>query len=591
MHDSIAFLKSCDTLSFLIRDVIHITPDNFQACVAAIRTFAEASYKEDCILRSQEQNSKSRLSATQRSSGMRSAVKRSSRSSRAGAPLRRVQSEPRNAEYDADSEEEEDDILAEYGQVTMQLLDLMYTLHSQAAGLHQAFAAEAGEDDSSVVSAVSSDAHNLWDSAWCPILQGMARLCADRRPEIRTQALTLLQRALLIQDLQSLHSNQWEFCFIRVLFPMLRKLLETKPVTAQGRPSSGWEETKLRAAMMLNKVFLQHLVLLSSLPTFTALWLTILDFMQQFISTASTDLLADALPESLKNMLLVMDTSGKQLFFIEETGKPTQLWAVTWQKIDAFLPNLRKETFGDIECKPVVNKGDTEDKKVVEQANPVNTADIPVDNKATELKEEVAVTTVDNKLTEAKVDGNGSALDDDVFLPNSDNHQKQSKIEIEEVKPDQIQSEVDENVNNATSENPLESGTVTALSSPGVSAFPVSPLDPPVMGSSAFSLPNSPSHAPNTKFTNNALFTPIEAAPPATSFNPSTPIAIPTPVVAATNSPVITPPYSSSLTSGFAPPSLAAGSQNPAWSSRSSLLAGGPLPQFQTTLLATPGKQ
>ena len=31
MHDSISFLKSCDTLSFLIRDVIHITPENFQA--------------------------------------------------------------------------------------------------------------------------------------------------------------------------------------------------------------------------------------------------------------------------------------------------------------------------------------------------------------------------------------------------------------------------------------------------------------------------------------------------------------------------------------------------------------------------------
>ena len=63
------------------------------------------------------------------------------------------------------------------------------------------------------------------------------------------------------------------------------------------------------------QVFLQHLGPLSSLPTFTALWLTILDFLAQFVSTASSDLLADALPESLKNMLLVMDTSGRNLFF------------------------------------------------------------------------------------------------------------------------------------------------------------------------------------------------------------------------------------------------------------------------------------
>ena len=123
MHDSISFLKSCDTLSFLIRDVIHITPENFQACVAAIRTFVEASYKEDCILRGQEQ---SNSNTRGRTPAMRSAMKRSTKSSRSsgsGAPLRRVQSEPRNAEYDADSEEgEHEDILAEYGQVGSRFL-------------------------------------------------------------------------------------------------------------------------------------------------------------------------------------------------------------------------------------------------------------------------------------------------------------------------------------------------------------------------------------------------------------------------------------------------------------------------------------
>ena len=85
------------------------------------------------------------------------------------------------------------------------------------------------------------------------------------------------------------------------------------PTQTKADPSR--EETKLRAAMMLSKVFLQHLTPLSSLPTFPALWLTILDLIGQFCATASTDLLADTLPESLKNMLLVMDTSGGGLFF------------------------------------------------------------------------------------------------------------------------------------------------------------------------------------------------------------------------------------------------------------------------------------
>ena len=105
----------------------------------------------------------------------------------------------------------------------------------------------------------------------------------------------------------------------------------------------GRGETKLRASMMLSKVFLQHLTSLASLPTFTALWLTILDLLGQFCASASTDILSDALPESLKNMLLVMDTrwnfhdskfskivffSGRGLFFTD-SGEPTSLWGVT----------------------------------------------------------------------------------------------------------------------------------------------------------------------------------------------------------------------------------------------------------------------
>ena len=70
----------------------------------------------------------------------------------------------------------------------------------------------------------------------------------------------------------------------QVLFPLLAKLLE---------PSSaaGMEETRMRAATLLCKVFLQHLTPLLSLPTFTALWLTILDFMDKYLQADRADLL------------------------------------------------------------------------------------------------------------------------------------------------------------------------------------------------------------------------------------------------------------------------------------------------------------
>ena len=66
----------------------------------------------------------------------------------------------------------------------------------------------------------------LWSVAWCPLLQGIGRLCCDRRSHIRTSALTTLQRALLYHDLQTiLTAREWESAFTKVLFPMLSHLL------------------------------------------------------------------------------------------------------------------------------------------------------------------------------------------------------------------------------------------------------------------------------------------------------------------------------------------------------------------------------
>lgn len=50
----------------------------------------------------------------------------------------------------------------------------------------------------------------------------------------------------------------------------------------------------------------------------------------------------EAIPESLKNMLLVMHTAG----ILSSEGEPeSQLWRMTWERIDIFLPNLRDDVF------------------------------------------------------------------------------------------------------------------------------------------------------------------------------------------------------------------------------------------------------
>ncbi|KAH7981919.1 hypothetical protein HPB52_001800 [Rhipicephalus sanguineus] len=71
--------------------------------------------------------------------------------------------------------------------------------------------------------------------------------------------------------------------------------------------------------------------------------------MDKYMHAEDSDLLSEAIPESLKNMLLVMDTAGVFQAAGEElenssTGY-TQLWTVTWDRIDSFLPRLKEEVF------------------------------------------------------------------------------------------------------------------------------------------------------------------------------------------------------------------------------------------------------
>lgn len=52
----------------------------------------------------------------------------------------------------------------------------------------------------------------------------------------------------------------------------------------------------------------------------------------------------EAIPESLKNMLLVMDTAGIFHSADSRTGF-SDLWEITWERIVCFLPHLREELF------------------------------------------------------------------------------------------------------------------------------------------------------------------------------------------------------------------------------------------------------
>ncbi|XP_075238410.1 sec7 domain-containing protein garz isoform X2 [Lycorma delicatula] len=315
-HDPFSLVKCCESLAFLVRDVAHITPYNFENCVHCIRTFVEASLDSN-----EKRGGGKKVIGKETATGK--GRKKASSKRKDDHPRARS---PANSPYDAD-ESDSEEMPSGYHQVSIQLLDLMHTLHTRTAQIYRWWAEENAE----------TELTSLWAQGWCPLLQGIARLCCDSRRQVRMSAITYLQRALLVHDLQTLTGDEWESCFNKVLFPLLSKLLES----INPQDPTGLEETRMRAATVLSKVFLHHLTPLQTLSTFTALWLTILDFMDKYMHADKSDLLYEAIPESLKNMLLVMDSA--KVFSNGEEYSP--LWTVTWDKINTFLPTLKDELF------------------------------------------------------------------------------------------------------------------------------------------------------------------------------------------------------------------------------------------------------
>lgn len=312
-HDPTGLVKCCESLAFLVRDVAHITPYNFDNCVHCIRTFVEASLHGN--------------RRTRRTSGRDTRVRK-----KMGGRRREHVSHRSPTASSPEEESEDEDLPSGYHQISIQLLDLMHTLHTRTAQIFRWWAEEGGD---------VAEETSLWTQGWCPLLQGIARLCCDIRRQVRMSAITYLQRALLVHDLQTLNGPEWEACFHRVLFPLLTQLLQ--PIGP--RDAQAMEETRMRAATVLSKVFLHHLTPLLSLPTFTSLWITILDYMDKYMHADNSDLLYEAIPESLKNMLLVMDSAK---VFEEQEGYG-QLWLVTWERISTFLPHMKEDLFRERE--------------------------------------------------------------------------------------------------------------------------------------------------------------------------------------------------------------------------------------------------
>ncbi|KAK9770576.1 putative SEC7 domain-containing protein [Seiridium cardinale] len=209
------------------------------------------------------------------------------------------------------------------------------------------------------------EASEAWSAYWLPVFQALTTQCTNPCREIRHLAFSSLQRCLLSPELTGSGHEEWTAIFGQVLFPLILRLLKPEVYSSD---RDGMSETRVQAASLLCKVFLQYLVLLSKWDGMLDLWLKIIDIMDRLMNSGQGDSLEEAVPENLKNVLLFMSSSG---YLVPPSKDPSQekLWAETWKRIDRFLPDLRNELALE-EPTPAEEKK-VEDAVPVEDAAPV----------------------------------------------------------------------------------------------------------------------------------------------------------------------------------------------------------------------------
>ncbi|KAL6839360.1 hypothetical protein ACP4OV_030630 [Aristida adscensionis] len=182
---------------------------------------------------------------------------------------------------------------------------------------------------------------------WLRLVQALRKVCTDQREEVRNHALLSLHRCLVVDGI-SVSSSTWLMSF-DIIFQLLDELLEIAQ-SYSPKDFRNMEVSLLHAVKLLCKVFLQSLKDLSAQGSFDKLWLEVLDMIEKFMKVRvrgrRTEKLQEAIPELVKNILLVMKASG----ILSKTSTDwNSLWEATWLQVNRIAPSLQSEVFPDNE--------------------------------------------------------------------------------------------------------------------------------------------------------------------------------------------------------------------------------------------------
>ncbi|KAF9518905.1 hypothetical protein BS47DRAFT_1379647 [Hydnum rufescens UP504] len=157
-----------------------------------------------------------------------------------------------------------------------------------------------------------------WKAGWTPLLVAIGRQCAGLIPEMRHLSLNCLQRVLLGPHILAQGNAAIDviYLFDHVVFPMVDDLLRPEldeDARHHHHHRGPLSESRLKASTLLCKSFLHFEIGSTSTanPELRELWLIVLDFSDRLMrSCGRQDQLFEAVPESIKNLVLVMHASG-----------------------------------------------------------------------------------------------------------------------------------------------------------------------------------------------------------------------------------------------------------------------------------------
>lgn len=177
--------------------------------------------------------------------------------------------------------------------------------------------------------------------AWGDLVRELGRISfEDTRAAVRDDAVLTLQRVLLGAESLDAGGDLWLTTFDSVLLTMLNELTETVRKT-RGRDSGAAENTARIAVACVTKTFLQYGSKMKAEDgsAFGGTLLAIMDAASLLQKHAKTEELVDAVPEAIKNVLLVL-CAGE----IVERGDP--LWGKMWGKAGAMDVELTPAALG-----------------------------------------------------------------------------------------------------------------------------------------------------------------------------------------------------------------------------------------------------